>query len=368
MAAATDSPRTASTISLATGGTRGFTYDAAGSVTAEARPGGTYGYPGLHPAIIPRELWDRVQARLLSAGARPRRSEQDTTDGVAGLASSLAESAAPGRVRHNGSVGASAALLGKLVDETGDRLTPSRTAARGRSYLYYVSNRLIAGGLDPSGWRLPAPALEREVARRIATHLRAAAGRHEILAEADARSAVALAARAEALATNIERAPAALLPTLVACGTILTGEMQITLEAGALAETLGVSAAALDPALLSTAFRFALRRRGIETKLVVGEHVPLPDRNLQRALLEAHREMALRRDGRRRAETPDSAAISGSRTRRRSYLAFLSPRIQQAILAGEVPEGLTLEVLLRQDLPLDWNEQARLFGFTADGG
>ena len=31
-------------INLATGGTRGFTYDAAGNVTAEARPGGTYGY------------------------------------------------------------------------------------------------------------------------------------------------------------------------------------------------------------------------------------------------------------------------------------------------------------------------------------
>jgi YD repeat-containing protein len=28
------------TISLATGGTRGFTYDASGNVTAEARPGG----------------------------------------------------------------------------------------------------------------------------------------------------------------------------------------------------------------------------------------------------------------------------------------------------------------------------------------
>jgi YD repeat-containing protein len=31
-------------INLATGGSRWFTYDASGSVTAEARPGGTYGY------------------------------------------------------------------------------------------------------------------------------------------------------------------------------------------------------------------------------------------------------------------------------------------------------------------------------------
>jgi YD repeat-containing protein len=33
-----------SLINLATGGSRGFTYDAAGNVTAEARAGGTYGY------------------------------------------------------------------------------------------------------------------------------------------------------------------------------------------------------------------------------------------------------------------------------------------------------------------------------------
>ena len=31
-------------INRATGGTRGFFYDASGNVTAEARPGGTYGY------------------------------------------------------------------------------------------------------------------------------------------------------------------------------------------------------------------------------------------------------------------------------------------------------------------------------------
>jgi RHS repeat-associated protein len=37
-------PNRLSTINLATGGTRGFTYDASGNVTAEARAGGTYAY------------------------------------------------------------------------------------------------------------------------------------------------------------------------------------------------------------------------------------------------------------------------------------------------------------------------------------
>jgi hypothetical protein len=49
--------------------------------------------------------------------------------------------------------------------------------------------------------------------------------------------------------------------------------------------------------------------------------------------------------------------------RRRSYLAFLSPRIQQAIIAGRVPEGFGLEKLLRIDLPLDWRAQEKCLGF-----
>lgn len=63
------------------------------------------------------------------------------------------------------SVGVEAApLVGKLRDETGDRLTPTHTQKQGRRHRYYVSNRLIAGGLDPSGLRLPAKALEELVA------------------------------------------------------------------------------------------------------------------------------------------------------------------------------------------------------------
>ena len=51
--------------------------------------------------------------------------------------------------------------------------------------------------------------------------------------------------------------------------------------------------------------------------------------------------------------------------RTRLPLAFLSPRIQAAILEGAQPPDLTLERIVRAGVPLDWSEQERLFGFQA---
>jgi hypothetical protein len=45
--------------------------------------------------------------------------------------------------------------------------------------------------------------------------------------------------------------------------------------------------------------------------------------------------------------------------RRLLRLAFLSPDIQRAILAGRQPAGLRLEDLIRNPIPTDWTEQQR---------
>jgi len=49
----------------------------------------------------------------------------------------------------------------------------------------------------------------------------------------------------------------------------------------------------------------------------------------------------------------------------RAQLAFLSPRIQAAILDGSQPPDLSLERIVRTGVPLDWSEQERVFGFSA---
>jgi hypothetical protein len=52
--------------------------------------------------------------------------------------------------------------------------------------------------------------------------------------------------------------------------------------------------------------------------------------------------------------------ISRRYIRRLVGLAFLSPRLVEAILKGQQPVALTATCLSELDLPLDWTEQHRL--------
>jgi len=46
-------------------------------------------------------------------------------------------------------------------------------------------------------------------------------------------------------------------------------------------------------------------------------------------------------------------------------LSFLSPRIIEAIVDGTQPKGLSRRALLISEMPIDWVEQERRFGFSA---
>ena len=46
------------------------------------------------------------------------------------------------------------------------------------------------------------------------------------------------------------------------------------------------------------------------------------------------------------------------------HLAFLAPDIQQAILDGRQPAGLTVKRLLACKLPIDWAAQRSMLGFA----
>ena len=43
-------------------------------------------------------------------------------------------------------------------------------------------------------------------------------------------------------------------------------------------------------------------------------------------------------------------------------IAFLAPDLKAAILDGRQPRDLTLQFVSTQDIPLDWNDQRRLYG------
>ena len=94
--------------------------------------------------------------------------------------------------------------------------------------------------------------------------------------------------------------------------------------------------------------------------MIGGAPTTAPDAVLVQALRAAHALVEHDRSG-----LPLLKAAPASQYERRLVrLAFLSPALQQAILTGRQPAGLTLKSLLRHPLPLDWTEQERLFGLA----
>jgi len=113
-------------------------------------------YPGQHEAIVPHELWERVQQRLRLNAARGRQSS------TSAIASPLAR---------------------KIFDADGEPLYAQGAAKAGRRYRYYVSRSLVNGSSsdDRKGWRLAAPEFERAVAIATQHILSDRAGMLEIL-------------------------------------------------------------------------------------------------------------------------------------------------------------------------------------------
>ena len=85
-----------------------------------------------------------------------------------------------------------------------------------------------------------------------------------------------------------------------------------------------------------------------------------------RALARAHAWTADLLKGKPLRELAAKTSHSESYIRTRAQLAFLSPAIQKAILNGRQPPELTLEQIIRKPIPLDWDVQARIYGFSRD--
>ena len=345
-------------------------------------------FPGMHSAIVDQDLWERVQAKMQEASARPRGRRGRLAAQVGGDAvesrgngtstghlSSRKEtsSRAPGQGQTapalRDQAAAPAPLTGKLRDETGDRLTPTHSVKAGRRIRYYASHRLITGPADRTAWRLPAPALEEVVARVVAEHLEHAAEGYALLAEPDAQCAEALRRAAGSLTSELRDQSRRddLLRHLIASGQIGPGQIRLTLDGGALANALMVPAEALCPSLLTIEAPLQMRRRGVELRLVAGTALPVPDATILRTLARAQAWAAAIRKGGPIAAIGRRENRSETFIRSRVDLAFLAPRVQEAILAGTQPVDLTLERLIRTPLPLSWAEQERVLGFQAQG-
>ena len=299
-------------------------------------------YEGQHPAIIDPVVFDDVQERLKETSGRARGQSQ---------------------------TGSKASLLaGKLFDETGDRLTPSHANKKGRRYRYYVSRRMIIGegspntskGAGGSGWRLPAPALEQQLASAILTHLR----EHlpsDLLTDPSAedirRIRMLLDETAQSEATRI-------LDIVLPCiqrSTISPGTIELQLDGEAIANSLAISPQAINPKVLSFSSLFQFRKRGVETKLIIGTGTSTaPDATLIRNIAKAHQYYDAIKQGQAFEQIAKAENLSNRRVHQVITLAFLAPDIVKSIMQGEQPVGLTAQWLAQNPMPTDWQAQRRI--------
>ncbi len=261
-------------------------------------------HQGLHQAIVERDLFDAVAAKLETRRRRDGTAKSNVQSGC---------------------------LAGRLFDAAGEAMTPTYSYGRsGRVYRYYVSASLQQGVANkPDGIlrRMSAPALERFVEERIKA-----------------------ATYGQATIEAIERID------LTRTGLIMALPRKLSID------PTGLSAQSMrlihgEGRAVRLAIDVELPLRGGKQTVNAGVRTPVPDTTLVAALRRAHAMLAKDSTG----QPVLYAAPTSPYERRILNLAFLAPDIQRAIIEGTLPAQVNLEQFVHCDFPLDWDAQRALF-------
>ncbi|MDA8689453.1 hypothetical protein N9L87_05435, partial [Rhodobacteraceae bacterium] len=117
----------------------------------------------------------------------------------------------------------------------------------------------------------------------------------------------------------------------------------------------------LDLELLRIEEPVTLRKRTIGTKLTWVGYKGEPNHALIRAIVTAQAWVEEIKAGRSVSDIMQAQNIPEGMIWKRIRLAFLSPKLLQVIVDGTTNRDLTIKILTRHDLPLDWSEQQALF-------
>ena len=104
-----------------------------------------------------------------------------------------------------------------------------------------------------------------------------------------------------------------------------------------------------------------LRKRTNGTKLTWVGYKGEPNHALIRAIVTAQAWVEEIKSGQSVANIMQAHKIPEGMIWKRIRLAFLSPKILQAIVEGTTNGELTIKMLTGHDLPLNWSEQEALF-------
>jgi site-specific DNA recombinase len=298
-------------------------------------------HPGQHQAIVDRAVWDRTQQQLQEHRVRTKSHDAG----------------------HEKSP-----LIGRLVDENGDGLTPSHARKGERKYRYYVSRNFPAQGAIPArlGWRLPARELEGRVAAAIREMLDDESsvfeGAQKTSHDSGRIERVLHAARSWSRLLQSEAEQTSAIATLVDRVELKSDGIRVSIKLP-IAGVEKSRAQLPDQIAIARWFPMQLKRRGVELRLIVGDHnrsAAIVDLSLLKAVARAHRWFDEISTGKARS----LAAIAARERLNVRYvgrlirLAFLAPDIVESIVEGRQPTTLTAEALTRRvELPLSWCAQ-----------
>ena len=275
-------------------------------------------FEGKHPAIIDPALWDALQERMSGGAAKARRSKQHLNPSP---------------------------LAGKIVDETGERLTPSHTKKGDKRYRYYISQNLVTGVTRADEkqrtWRIPAGQLEGAIANAVQKRIKQL-------------SEVANVQQFPGTETPVPDAKEAL--NIVERVRIAPGQLTVDLNAISLHKLIR-SELNCDPDDLAVSLPFTERRRGVEMKLVVGNGAVGVDEKLLANIIWANQWYQRLKEGQSFEAIAVEVGTSKRRVQQLIDLAFLAPDIVRDITNGTQRMGLTSDWCLRHDLAADWQAQ-----------
>ena len=117
----------------------------------------------------------------------------------------------------------------------------------------------------------------------------------------------------------------------------------------------------LDLELLRIEEPVTLRKRTNGTKLTWVGYKGEPNHALIRAIVTAQAWVEKIKAGQSVSDIMQAHNIPEGMIWKRIRLAFLSPKILQAIVDGTSDRDLTIKMLTKHELPLDWSEQQALF-------
>ena len=246
-------------------------------------------------------------------------------------------------------------LSGLLHDDRGNLMSPSHANKRGVRYRYYVSQAVLQKRKDEAGGiaRVAAPDVEELVIAAL-RHQVEDIDRHVV---PDQTSPLRELSDRDLVALHVERI------------ALRSRYIDITLRRGASPEGQGIAdAGSLAPSTLHLPWTStnASARKGIAWKPLAQTNLdPAKSDLLLTAIARARAWMNDLSEGRINSfeEIAQSEKKVVRHIRRLIPLAFVSPRIVEAIANGSAPADLTVTMLARA-LPHDWAAQEHKFGIT----